>query len=367
MSSSCLWTACLLLCASTSLSAQRGSVSGTVRHNETQEPIPSVNLRIVGTHLGAATNDAGGYRIGAVPAGRYKLLVTAVGYRSAEASIVVREDEEMRQNLLLVDEAVRSSDVMVYGASLRRERITDAPAAVTQLDAADIARRAGSGQLPKMLESEPGIDIVQNGLFDFNINTRGFNSSLNRRVLVLLDGRDLGTAFLGSTEWNGLSMPLEEMGRIEMVRGPGSALYGANAFNGVMNITSMNPRTSQGTKVIVGAGDPLMYRADVRHAGTNGDWSYRVNAGLIQGTSFSKNRSWGPDSLALFPPRMKPTTEFEYAGFTPGLNNEAVILSDDMVSSMYGSARVDYDFGDGASATLEGGTTLVQNETIVTG
>ena len=59
---------------------------------------------------------------------------------------------------------------------------------------------------------------------DINLNARGFNSSLNRRVLVLLDGRDLAIALLGNQEWNGLSTPLEDMGRIEMVRGPGSAL-----------------------------------------------------------------------------------------------------------------------------------------------
>lgn len=354
---------CLVIGLASAVLAQHGAIIGTVRHNDTREPIPAVNVRIVGTGYGAATDERGQFRIGPIPSGTYTLLATAVGHRSSEGTVHVTDGEEVRKDLLLVDEAVRAGDVMVYGASMRRERVTDAPAAVSQLTAADIARRAGSGQLPKLLENEPGIDIVQSGLFDFNINTRGFNSSLNRRVLVLLDGRDLGTAFLGATEWNGLSIPLEEMGRLEMVRGPGSALYGANAFNGVMNITSLTPRTSQGTKVIVGGGDPLMYRADVRHAGASGAWSYRVNAGTIRGESFSRNRSWGPDSL----PRMKPTTDFEYQGFTPGLNNEVVILSDDLVASTYGAARVDYDFESGSSATLEGGTSLVQNETIVTG
>ena len=68
-------------------------------------------------------------------------------------------------------------------------------------------RKSGRKFSPK---NEPGVDIAQSGLFDFNINARGFNSSLNRRLLILLDGRDLGTAFLGATEWNGLSIPLED-------------------------------------------------------------------------------------------------------------------------------------------------------------
>ena len=84
------------------------------------------------------------------------------------------------------------------------------------------------------LQSVPGVDVVQSGVNDFNVNARGFNSSLNRRVLVLQDGRDLAIAFLGSQEWNGMTQPLEDLGKVEMVRGPGSALYGANAFSGVV-------------------------------------------------------------------------------------------------------------------------------------
>lgn len=341
------------------------SISGTIRHADTRESLPSVNVRIVDTPFGGVTDEEGRFGIDGLPAGSYLLRATAVGHRPTEIRVTLSDGQRETADLTMTDEAVKASEVMVYGASLRRERITDAPSAVTTLDAAQIVQRAGAGQLPKLLESEPGIDITQSGLFDFNINTRGFNSSLNRRVLVLLDGRDLGTAFLGATEWNGLSTPLEEMGRIEMIRGPGSALYGANAFNGVMNITSLTPRTSQGTKVILGAGEMSMYRVDVRHAGAMGSVSYRVNAGRISGNSFSKNRSWGKDS-AFKNVFMSPTS-FEYPGMTPGLNTEAVILPDGPVSSTYGSARVDYDFEDGSVGTVEGGMTLVMNETIVTG
>ena len=105
-----------------------------------------------------------------------------------------------------------------------------------------------TGQAPVALQSVPGVDVVQSGVNDFNVNARGFNSSLNRRVLVLQDGRDLAIAFLGSQEWNGLTQPLEDLGKVEMVRGPGSALYGANAFSGVVNITTPTAREVIGTE-----------------------------------------------------------------------------------------------------------------------
>ena len=337
------------------LAAQTGSLTGRIRHADTREGLPAVNVRVSGTTFGAATDDLGAYEIKNVPAGTYKILATGIGHRSVEAEITLFPGENIQHDFWMIDEAVKANEVMVYGASLRRERITDAPSAVSLLDARQIMRNSAGGQIPKLLESEPGVDIAQSGLFDYNLNTRGFNSSLNRRVLVLLDGRDLGTAFLGATEWNGLSMPLEDMGRVELVRGPGSALYGANAYNGVLNITSQTPRSTVGTKVILGAGELEMYRADVRHAGVSGPWSFRVNMGTINGKSFSRNRA------------KRPVTDFEYDGFTPGLNNEEVALNAGPVSSTYGSARVDYEFDDGVAASIEGGSTLVKNEVIVTG
>ena len=258
----------LLVLSVLPLSAQtNGSLNGTIREAETREGIPNVNVVLRGTGYGAASDLEGRYTIPTLPPGAYTMAVSSVGFKRIEVTVTIVAGQTTTRDFMLEHESLQVGEIMVYGASLRQERITDAPAAVSVIEAKDIVRFAGSGQLPKMLESEPGVDIVQSGLFDFNINTRGFNSSLNRRLLILLDGRDLGTAFLSATEWNGLSVPLEEFGRIELVKGPGSALYGANAFNGVLNVTSIPPKASLGNRVIVGGGEKSAYRADVRHAG----------------------------------------------------------------------------------------------------
>lgn len=368
-----LFVSVLLLtvcCTNSSRSQTTGSVTGTIRDAETKETIPNVNVRLKDTPMGAAADVNGRYSISNIPPGLYTVVVSSVGYESIEASVQIQVGGTTRRDFELKPSTIQVGEVLVYGASLRKERITEAPAAVSVISAKDIARGGGHGQLPKLLESEPGVDMVQSGLYDFNVNTRGFNSSLNRRLLILLDGRDLGTAFLSATEWNAMTIPLEELGRIELVRGPGSALYGANAYNGVLNITSLPPKASLGTRAIVGVGELRAYRSDIRHAGAYGSWSYRINVGHMQGGTFSVTRPIDPEGLKSNPPVVKPL--FEYNGLNPFLNREIVDTSSrnthlSPVKTSYGSLRLDYEFSDGGLAVAEGGLSQVENEVIVTG
>jgi len=350
-----------VLAASLFLSAEgrsqsTGTISGTVLDAQTREPLPLANVVIKETQRGTATDERGNFTIADLAPGSYTLVVSIVGHLTREIpGVSVSPLLTTTWTITLEDAAVQVNEVVVYGASFRKERITDAPAAVTALDPADIQLNAGQGQVPKLLETTPGVDIAQNGLYDFNVNTRGFNSSLTRRLLVLLDGRDLSIVFLGAQEWNGLSVPVEDLGRLEFVRGPGSALYGANAFNGVINIITPSPRQVLGTKATVAGGELSTFRTDIRHAGMSGPWSYKMNVGRFQGKTWST-----PRDASLSRP-------FEYDGLNPFLNVEARPLNPDEVASTYGSGRVDYDIDEKSGATAEGGITQVENEVYITG
>ncbi|QQS37981.1 MAG: TonB-dependent receptor [Ignavibacteriales bacterium] len=341
----------VILPATLLLAQKTGSLSGKIIDEKNNEPLSYVNVIIQNTGLGAATDISGNYKLNGIPAGKHNIIVSAVGYLRIEQEIEIEEGKETIINFKIHSTSIDVGEVVVYGASLRQERITEAPNAITVIEARDIQRFGSHGQIAKLLEMEPGIDVAQSGLFDFNINTRGFNSSLNRRVLVLLDGRDLGTAFLGATEWNGLSTPVEELGRIELVRGPGSALYGANAFNGVMNISSNKPKDVTGTRINLTAGESDSYRSDIRFSNSVGKLSYRTMLGGYQGRSFVTSRK---------------NYNFEYAGLT-ALNNEQIDVNRDPIRSIYGSMRIDYEIDDKSFITGEGGYTQVENETIVTG
>lgn len=354
-----------------------GIVKGVIRHADTKEGIPFANIQLKGTTWGASSNENGEYTLSKVPAGSYTIVVSAVGHANMERDFIISADQTLVINMEVANADVQLNEILVYGASLRKERITEAPAAISVVEGKGLLRSASSGQLPKLLEGQPGVDLVQSGLYDFNLNTRGFNSSLNRRVLILLDGRDLGTAFLSSTEWNGMATPLEDLGRVEMVRGPGSALYGANAYNGVLNITSIAPRAMLGTKITAGIGELSMYRADVRHAGEFEHYSFRVNAGGVTGRTFSKTRTtsitgdrkqdiYNAATNGAFQNQINNNQTFEYEGLS-SLNNEVAPLRDEPVNQFYLSGRLDHEYENGGSTTIEGGITQVENEAIVTG
>ncbi len=355
-----------------------GTITGITRHADTQERIPFANIQVKGTSWGTSTDENGEFVLVNIPEGSYTIVASVVGHNTMEKNVTITAGGKASLIFAMLNDVVQMNEILVYGASFRKERITEAPAAMTVVEGKGLQRIASSGQLPKLIEGQPGVDLVQSGLYDFNLNTRGFNSSLNRRILILLDGRDLGTAFLSATEWNGLSTPLEDLGRVEMVRGPGSALYGANAYNGVLNITSIPPKAMLGTKVTAGIGELSMYRMDVRHAGDFGDhYTFRINAGGVSGNTFSKTRIksitgsrvqdiYNAATDGAFQNQINNSQMFEYAGFN-ALNNEAAEMRDDPVKQFYLSGRLDHDYDNGGTVIVEGGVTQVENEVIVTG
>jgi iron complex outermembrane receptor protein len=335
---------------------ESGSIRGSVSDGTTGEAIAAANIRVKTTTLGASSTIEGEFEVKGIPPGTYTLVVSSVGYETKEvAGVEVSEGKSTVVNVALTQTTVQLADLMIFGASLKNEKITDAPAAVTVLDAKAIKLNSVSGQVARLLETQSGIDIVQSGVNDYNVNTRGFNSSLNRRLLVLLDGRDLAVAFLGSQEWNGFSVPVEDLGRMEFIRGPGSALYGANAFNGVVNLSTPAPREIAGGKITLAGGELNTIRTDIRYAGVTDRWGYKLNAGHVQSNTWSVSRD---TSLA---------DPFEYDGLNPFLNLEVIPVDRSKVASTYGSARLDYEYEVGGSSTVEGGITQVENEILVTG
>ncbi len=350
----------IILLLSCQLFAQgNGTINGRITDESTGEALIRVNVLISGTTIGAATDLSGNYTITNVPAGTYSMVFSLIGYQTVtKDDIAVIANQTVQLDVELFTEAVELGNVTVYAASRRNEKITEAPSAITVIGVEEIKLKSNLGDVPKLLESSPGVDLAQSGVDDFNLNTRGFNSSVTRRVLVLIDGRDLGAAFLGQQEWGALSYPLEDVSNVEFVRGPGSALYGTNAFNGVLNITTFTPQQALGTKIKLSGGELNMFRVDIRNAGLLGaGFSYKINVGYFQSKNWNKNRVTRP---------------FEYSGLSnpdsySSQDAERREIKDRSLTRMYGSARLDYQLTEGSLITAEGGIAVVENNVIVTG
>jgi iron complex outermembrane receptor protein len=358
-----------------------GTVSGTVTRAADGQALSSVSVFVEGVGITTVTNTDGRYTLRRVPAGPQMIVFRWLGYAPTQVQVTVEANSTVTADAALEAVVVSLGEIVVEGASRGPERIVEAPAAISVVPQEVLQNAAITGQAPMALQSVPGVDIVQSGVNDFNVNARGFNSTLNRRVLTLQDGRDLAIAFLGSQEWNGMTQPLDEMGRVEMVRGPGSALYGANAFSGVINITTPEAREVLGNKFTVAGGELESFRADGRHASllADGRIGLRLNGGYNRSDTYSRSRTLHDGSS--LPQEYADATDEQ---IVPGVGApvfEALPLNGqtadpvtgevsgdrDPLRNIYGSGRLDYYLDNGSVLTVDGGAARVENEIFVTG
>ncbi|HEX6083641.1 MAG TPA: TonB-dependent receptor [Thermoanaerobaculia bacterium] len=338
------------------LFAAHGHIAGRITRAD-GGGIGGVIVQVIETGEAQLSDANGDFRF-EVPPGTYSLQFVAGDKVANETGVVVpsggtaRVDKKVDWNLSVAE------TITVYSASRRVERVVEAPAAVTVMAQEEIAAVAPSGQAPRIVESAPGVDFSNSGLYDTNFNARGFNSSLNRRILTLVDGRDPAVAFLGSQEWAALSFPLDEMASVELVRGPGSALYGANAFSGVLNMTTRSPKASPGGRLMLTAGDLNTRRGDIRHAGgLGGEVYYRVVGGYQQSDDFARSRNVN----------VEYTVPCATTASINCLRREAAPLALEEVNIRFGGLRFDKHFGNTDVFTAEGGYSTIEGPVFQTG
>ena len=355
---------------------ETGTVSGTVTRAAEGGELSSVSVSIPTIGLSTITGTNGTYTLRRVPVGPQTIVFRWLGYRPTEVQVVVESGATVTADAALEAVVISLGEIVVEGASRGPERIVEAPAAISVVPQEVLQSVAVTGQAPMALQAVPGVDIVQSGVNDFNVNARGFNSSLNRRVLTLQDGRDLAIAFLGSQEWNGLTQPLDDLGKVEMVRGPGSALYGANAFSGVINITTPEAREVLGSKLTLAGGELETFRVDGRHAGlaADGRIGFRLNGGYNRSDTYSRSRTLR-NGTSLQQEYEEATDEpvpltierLPLHGQTADPVTGEISGDRDPLRNIYGSGRLDYYLDNGSVLSVDGGAAKVENEIFVTG
>ncbi|MBI5544778.1 MAG: TonB-dependent receptor [Deltaproteobacteria bacterium] len=217
--------------------------------------------------------------------------------RSAPQSLLEQPGSEVEAGLPAYEE-------MVFSASRRAQSALEAPVATTVITEEEI-RLSGAQSVPELLRRVPGADVSIMGVASANVSMRGFNQRLSNKLLVLVDGRTVYEDFLGFTHWPLLPISIEDIERIEVMRGPGSTLYGANAFMGVLNIITKSAGAgSRATAhLLAGTGDSA--GASLSTSGREGRVRYRASFGYQQADKWSVDFS--DDRADVTPTAKDPT------------------------------------------------------------
>jgi iron complex outermembrane receptor protein len=244
-------------------------------------------------------------------------------------------------------EQPKYEETVVVSASRNEEKLVNAPATISVIGPQVIAS-APTQNFADLLRAVPGLNVTQVSARDINITSRGATGTLATGQLALVDGRSIYQDFFGFVMWEFLPVNFDEIKQIEVIRGPASAVWGANALNGVVNVITKSPREVQGSSFTLGVGainrdtenasqsTGSLWYINGTHAGApNERWSYKVSAG-----------GYGSDPLP------RPT------GTIPGSSTgqQYPSFSNTGTTQPKFDSRVDYDFADGQSKlTFAGG------------
>ena len=176
------------------------------------------------------------------------LLSAAGGLHAAEPAA---DSAIQRLRQLSLEELL---NLEVSTVSKKEQRVSDAAAAVSVLTGDDI-RRSGVTHIAEALRFVPGVQVARLNAHQWGISVRGFNEIFANKLLVMVDGRSVYTPLFSGTLWEYQDLPLESVERIEVVRGPGASVWGANAVNGVINVITKSAKETQGGHIAVGGGD----------------------------------------------------------------------------------------------------------------
>jgi iron complex outermembrane receptor protein len=167
-------------------------------------------------------------------------------------------------------------NIEVHSVSKRPEKLSEAASAVQVITQEDI-KRSGATNLPEALRLAPNLQVAQVNSHAWLISARGFDAIFSNKLLVLIDGRNVYSPLFAGVSWDAQNVLLEDIDRIEVISGPGAALWGANAVNGVVNIITKNANNTQGLYASASIGTLFKYSASVRYGGKIGSkLAYRV-------------------------------------------------------------------------------------------
>lgn len=299
----------VVLC-STVLSAQQttGTISGRLTDAETQTGISGATVQVVtagNRSVGSAVTDAQGqFRIGNVPAGTYALLFDMVGYETDRVeSVRVVAGETTIAGASLQTMAFQLNPLVV-SASKKPEKAVDAPARVEVVQEREIEERPTTTPV-EHLRNTPGVDVITTGIQSTNVVARGFNNIFSGSLHTLTDYRAARIPSLHVNFLHFVPQTNDDMARMEVVLGPGAALYGPNTANGVLHILTKSPLDDPGSTFSFAGGERSLMHITGRTSQLIGE-----NFGVKVSGQYLKADEWQFQDTVEVAARALATTNF---------------------------------------------------------
>jgi len=256
-------------------------IEGTVKNSESGELLADVSIKVKDTSVSTTTDADGRFSI-TVPAGYDVLVFSYLGFAVRE--VVLSEAGGAHLDILLQPESV-GLNAVVISASKKREKLLDAPASVSVINTERIETQIALTSID-YLKTTPGVDIMRTSLVASNVVPRGFNNTFSGDMLVLTDNRITGVPSLKVNVFQLNPINNMDIEKIEVVRGPGSALYGPNAANGVMHIITKSPldlKKKTETTVSFAGGERAVINPELRFAyKINDKVAYKISGWYMQ-------------------------------------------------------------------------------------
>ena len=289
------WVLCIMffIFLTATVSGQTVTLNITVT-NELDNEMRDVSITVTPENGDAVTgvSDANGaFEVSGLVPGIYTITASSTGYMdSVLQNIELRADKTISLTIWL-STAITQLEGISVTASRRREKVLEAPASVALVSDSQIKDRVAPS-VTEHLKSVRAVDVVSAGLGSSYVVVRGFNNVFSGSLLSLVDNRIASVPSLRVNSYSFIPTVNEDIEQIEVVSGPGAALYGPNSANGVMHIITRSPFTSQGTTISLGGGERSILTGSLRHAGVvNETIGYKFSGNYFRGNDWQEGRS----------------------------------------------------------------------------
>ncbi len=331
-----------------------GVLSGLIYDSESGESLPAANIEIIPSSnlnpaRGAASGMAGRFRADNLQPDVYTVRGSYLGYETTVIQNVRVSEGQVQEIKIALKYSGLQFNPITVTASRRPEAKLEAPAAVSVIDENDISQRPAITPT-EFLKGEPAVDVASTGLNSAITVVRGFNNVFSGSLLSLVDHRIARIPSLRVNAYQLIPNINQDIERIEVVLGPGSALYGPNSANGVMHMITKSPIGSEGTTVSIGGGERALRMGSFRHAKSfGGKFGYKLSGQYYQG------HDWESFDIE--------ENQAREAALQQGADPATLKIGarDFDVEKFSGDARADFQFNEATSLILNAGFTSASN------